>query len=332
MIAYKKLFSLNVFHEYFLGKVTQDVDLGVTVEKFKDLSPTEKQSVIEEVNYSVDSFCTIQPTKDTQQFFNNYKLVNRNTNNGVDLYVKVDPNNLTMFHDLNTSVKLQWEVYLKDDLFLNYSALDLDTFDAQKIMYLDESTFGNYAATPMQVAFSGTLLSWLNTFNETGANIGISTGVPPISTFLGIDLPILDPDQQKEFSDFKGRLFVKINTTTTPIFVNPHLEMRRPLAIVSVTLEKDSSILEVDGSLKKDGSGALTPPEFDVYFDNRETEWQYFNGDTEDPVTSTATGNYPLLKHGYIQVQDSDSQSLPNPDVQRLEESSSGGYISRIYV
>lgn len=332
MVLYKKLLSLNVFHEYFLGKVTQDSNLGIAIEKFKDIPQADRQSVIEEFKYTVDKFCSIQPTKNTQQFFNNYKLVNRNTNTGLDLYVKVEPDNLTMFHNLNTPVQLQWAVYLQDDLFHNYTALDLDNYHAQKVVYLDETKFGNYTTTAMQVDFSGSLLRWLNTFNETGANIAISTGQPPIQTFLGIDLPILDPYQQKEFSDFKDRITVKINTTTTPLYINASLETKRPFAIISITLEKGSTILESDGSLKNDGSGILTPPEFDVFFDNRETEWKYFNAETADPINSTANGNYPLLKNGYIQVLDPDSKNLPNPDVKRLEESNSGGYVSRIFV
>lgn len=116
-ITYRKLFSVNVYHHYFLDDGTVAFD-GNPILKEQQLS-----------KYNFEDFCQIIPSEETQEIFKGNRLVFKTINNGFTIYAKAEetaPNSGTYrpLINLPQTTVLKFLICVKDSLFENYSTVN----------------------------------------------------------------------------------------------------------------------------------------------------------------------------------------------------------------
>jgi hypothetical protein len=115
--TYRKLFSVNIYHHYFLD------DGNVAF----DSSPVLKEAQL--VNYNFEDFCKIIPSEKTQELFKGNKLVFKTTSNGFTIFSRAEetaPNSGTYKPMVNLSQTTVFDflIYVNDALFENYSTVN----------------------------------------------------------------------------------------------------------------------------------------------------------------------------------------------------------------
>ncbi len=115
--TYRKLFSVNIYHHYFLD------DGNVAF----DSSPVLKEAQL--VNYNFEDFCKIIPSEQTQELFKGNKLVFKTTSNGFTIFSRAEetaPNSGTYKPMVNLSQTTVFDflIYVNDALFENYSTVN----------------------------------------------------------------------------------------------------------------------------------------------------------------------------------------------------------------
>jgi hypothetical protein len=115
--TYRKLFSVNIYHSYFLD----DGNLAF------DSSPVLKEAQL--VNYNFEDFCKIIPSEKTQELFKGNKLVFKTTSNGFTIFSKAEetaPNSgiYRPLVNLSQATVFDFLIYVKDALFENYSTVN----------------------------------------------------------------------------------------------------------------------------------------------------------------------------------------------------------------
>jgi hypothetical protein len=115
--TYRKLFSVNIYHNYFLD------DGNVAF----DSSPVLKEAQL--VNYNFEDFCKIIPSEKTQELFKGNKLVFKTTSNGFTIFSRAEetaPNSGTYKPMVNLSQTTVFDflIYVNDALFENYSTVN----------------------------------------------------------------------------------------------------------------------------------------------------------------------------------------------------------------
>ncbi|MBK5212360.1 MAG: hypothetical protein JJE55_01715 [Flavobacteriaceae bacterium] len=115
--TYRVLFSVNVYHHYFLD------DGSVAF----DNNPTLKEEQLGK--YNSEDFCEIIPSEETQELFKGNKLVFKPIPLGFTIYAKAEetaPNSGTYkpFVSLPQTTVFNFLIYVKDSLFENYSTVN----------------------------------------------------------------------------------------------------------------------------------------------------------------------------------------------------------------
>src|SRR5690606_26055413 len=116
--TYKLLFSLNLYHHYFLddGNIAFDDNLTLKEEQLN--------------KYNFEDFCEMIPSEETQEIFKGNKLVFKTIPSGFTIYVKAEetaPNSGTYkpFVSLPQTTVFNFLIYVKYSLFENYSTVNL---------------------------------------------------------------------------------------------------------------------------------------------------------------------------------------------------------------
>ncbi|NJM15257.1 MAG: hypothetical protein HC896_07670 [Bacteroidales bacterium] len=126
MITYKKLFEVNLWHDYLLNKGD---------ERFNDLNEADKNKILE--SYNIHSYLHIEPTPDTIKKISNYHLAFRKTSYGFLIGMKVqelvDNGNTiyTPFIETGDFFSLAFAVQVKDLGFFNFTNLSQQTLDGK---------------------------------------------------------------------------------------------------------------------------------------------------------------------------------------------------------
>lgn len=116
-IKYKELFSVKIFHQYFLNKGE---------DKFSTMSVDERLKQLN--NYNIQSAINIVPTARTLQKLNGHKLILRTHGAGFSVWSKVsDVDDKTPFIELVEDLYFTFIIQIKDALFYNYTDLKFES-------------------------------------------------------------------------------------------------------------------------------------------------------------------------------------------------------------
>ena len=122
-IKYKPLLKVDILHNYFLNKGSDEFVSMINSEKEKQLD-----------SYDISSFVNIIPTAKTQQKIDGHNLVFKTTNDGFTVWSKVTGNNDNIpFILFDDDLSFTFIVQLKDSAFYNYTNLKLE--NAGKLYY-----------------------------------------------------------------------------------------------------------------------------------------------------------------------------------------------------
>lgn len=115
-ITYKPLCYINLYHNYFLND-------GLT--PFDD-SPTLKEEQLGK--YTFSDFARIVPSKKTEQFLKNQKILFKTSTTGFTLLVQAveaaGNNKYNPFIEISENENLQFLIYITDTIFENYSTVN----------------------------------------------------------------------------------------------------------------------------------------------------------------------------------------------------------------
>ena len=116
-IKYKELFSVKIFHQYFLNKGTETFNSMSENEQLKQLS-----------NYNILTAINIVPTAQTFQKLNGHKLIFKTHTAGFVVWSKVsDDDYKTPFIELSDDLFFTFVIQIKDALFYNYTDLKFES-------------------------------------------------------------------------------------------------------------------------------------------------------------------------------------------------------------
>lgn len=116
-VKYKELFSVKIFHQYFLNKGTETFNSMSENERLKQLS-----------NYNILSAINIVPTTQTFQKLNGHKLIFKTHTAGFVVWSKVsDIDDKTPFIELSDDLFFTFIIQIKDGLFYNYTDLKFES-------------------------------------------------------------------------------------------------------------------------------------------------------------------------------------------------------------
>ncbi|MCH7400375.1 hypothetical protein ACFOUP_07785 [Belliella kenyensis] len=110
--TYSPIFTIQVFHNYFLNK-------GQT--SFEDLNENEKAEML--AKYDFSSFLNVIPTPKTKQLIKNHRLVLRKNNFELHLIGQLNHDNIPLI-EISADTTLEFYLVLRDIEFLNYTSLD----------------------------------------------------------------------------------------------------------------------------------------------------------------------------------------------------------------
>ncbi len=115
-IKYSELFSVKIFHRYFLDKGTEEFRLMNENDRLRQLR-----------NYNTSTFIKILPVDETTGILNGHSMVFKETNSGFSVWVKLaDNNDNTPLIDIEDDLNLTFTIQIKDSLFYNYTDLKLE--------------------------------------------------------------------------------------------------------------------------------------------------------------------------------------------------------------
>jgi hypothetical protein len=128
--SYRKLFGVEVRHDYFLDSGNK---------KFAELSPAERKSILE--RFDAGSFLTIVPTERTKQVMQQQRMLMRSGKDGFAVGVQIEPpengsDKQIPFIGLDKYTKLDFLLKVADPSFENYTGL---SFSRRQIYF-----FANY--------------------------------------------------------------------------------------------------------------------------------------------------------------------------------------------
>ena len=128
-ISYRKLFSVDILHNYFLSDGNGD---------------NIEQHLMD--NYDMSLFMDVKPTQETLKKLRGHQMVFKTSNQGFTVYVKVEgssaPQDRTPFIALGDDLELTFLLNVKDPIFWNYTDLSF----GGNLMY-----FGNTTPIPSGV-------------------------------------------------------------------------------------------------------------------------------------------------------------------------------------
>ncbi|MBT3385298.1 MAG: hypothetical protein HN778_05335 [Prolixibacteraceae bacterium] len=122
-VKYKPLFVVNILHQYFLNKGTDEY-----------LTMSDADKVVQMSGYNINDFFAVVPSSNSLQKINGHCLIFKTTSDGFTIWGKVSETDETepfiaLADDLNITFLLKY----KDTGFLNYTNLKLE--NSNKLYY-----------------------------------------------------------------------------------------------------------------------------------------------------------------------------------------------------
>lgn len=115
-VVYKKLFKIELLHNYFLNQGTK---------KFVEMSDSEKSKQL--ADYNINNIMSVFPSQETAGLLKGHNLLYKITNNGFYILSKANSDdNRKPMTGLDGDLYLTFLMKIKDPLFYNYTELKLD--------------------------------------------------------------------------------------------------------------------------------------------------------------------------------------------------------------
>lgn len=115
-VVYKKLFKIELLHNYFLNQGTK---------KFVEMSDSEKSKQL--ADYNINNIMSVFPSQETAGLLKGHNLLYKITNNGFYILSKANSDdNRKPMTGLDGDLYLTFLMKIKEPLFYNYTELKLD--------------------------------------------------------------------------------------------------------------------------------------------------------------------------------------------------------------
>lgn len=135
-IKYKPLFQVNILHQFFLNKGT---------EEYLAMSAAEKEKQL--ISYSISNFITVLPSAKSCQKLIGQNMVFKTSNSGFTVWIKVSESNESIpFIPISDTLELTFLLKLKNHTFFNFSELKFESADklfffSNKRLSVESETF-----------------------------------------------------------------------------------------------------------------------------------------------------------------------------------------------
>ncbi|MBW1297696.1 hypothetical protein [Aquimarina litoralis] len=315
-ILYKTLFSIDIFHSYFL-------DDGST--SFQSMNDNEKQQQLK--NYNFLEAIDVIPSYATHRTLNNHKLVLIKDAKGFTVLssVEEEADKLKSHRFLDDNLMLTFFLYKKDYLFENYTELtkannqlyyfsnSKPATEANPFSYIPLNSSNDLVTTDFLLTEESTRQLW---YNIQQKNINLKNEK---------QLDLIAEISQDDLITDKGKLIIEQSIQKE--------RGKGLLGIIELQMIGDNNmdLIEIDISDPNENKSFLLDPfpAFKIHFDNKKTIWKYIKKSVENELETSSVK--PLTKNGFIEIDpntdfsgalpaDIDKYMFPNPTANTIKQ------------
>ncbi|MHA7059803.1 hypothetical protein ACWGOQ_0021425 [Aquimarina sp. M1] len=313
---YKTLFTVEVFHSYFLNDGSSPF-----------IAMTDEEKEIQLKKYNFLEYINVIPTYATQQILRNHKLVLRKGLRGFRILGSVTEEN-SKFRShrlLGNDVKLSFLIYIKDYLFDNYTELTKEDSRLYYFSNIKPATEANpYTYIP------------LNSSNDLITDDFLLTAESTRQLWYGLEQANIRAEIKKRLDLVTELEENDLTTDEGKKIIDQSVQKEQGkglLGVFELQMIGDNAmdVIEFDNTDPNNVKSFLLDPspEYKLHFENRKTIWKYIKkSDANELETATVK---PLTRNGFIEIDpdtdfpgplpaDINKYIFPNPTANMIKQ------------